>query len=296
MAALLSEANSICLMMNSLTEGIRLSVRPILSRLLAEDSANEHLQDDMKKIETFISHCENWSEVVGNLLSNVFGLKVDLMRCDVKDILSSVNVLGLENTDSQETIGGKGNRAYANEDEKEYADLVDRTNSIQAISFDGNVHSLSLQKIKESKEKVSAPMSDLTENNFEVLNSVEQLQKQLEESEGLIHDTEKRCTELHEKMLVMGTDLKSKEDENELLKDEIEQLKLKLMTKDSHQNQESSSGNNVAAEFPKVASSKSDVHNGGSRSGSRNKDRTAGSTASGTRSKTPGSASKKRSK
>ena len=197
MGSLLNEANSICLMMNSLTEGIRLSVRPILSRLLAEDSSNEALQDDMKKIETFINHCENWSDVTGNMLSNCFGLKIDLMKCDVKDVLSNVNILDIENTDSQtEILGGKGNKAYANQDEKEYADLVDRTNSIQAISFDGNVHSLSLQKIKESKEKVSMPMSEKTEGSFEVLNSVEQLQKQLNESEGLIHETERRCTEL----------------------------------------------------------------------------------------------------
>lgn len=234
MANLLHEANTICMMMFNLTEGIRLSVKPILSRLLAENSANQNLQDDMKKIETFISHTENWSEVVGNLLSNAFGMKIDLMKVDIQEVLSNIeiNTVELDKTDSQDILGGKGSKNYENLDEKEYAELVDRTNSIQAISFDGNVHSLNLQKIKESREKVSAPMSQETGEKFVVLNTVEELQKQLNESEDLIHTTEKRCSELHEKMLTMGNDLKSKEDENEVLKVEIENLKARLEAQD----------------------------------------------------------------
>merc|ERR1712157_140886 len=45
---------------------------------------------------------------------------------------------------------------------------------------------------------------------------------------GLIYKTEQRCSSLHEKMVDMGTNLKAKEDENDYLKSEIENLKLQL--------------------------------------------------------------------
>merc|ERR1712217_629304 len=50
------------------------------------------------------------------------------------------------------------------------------------------------------------------------MGTVEQLQGQLRESESTIHDTEFRCNELHEKMIILGRELKNKEEEIELLK------------------------------------------------------------------------------
>merc|ERR1711881_317528 len=158
----------------------------------------------MKRIETFLEHCEIWRTAVGYLLSNCFGISIDLLKVDIVQVLSSTNVVALEQEETQEDLGdGK----FDNDEEKEYAKLVDRTNSINAISFDGNVHALNLQKIKETAQEVSQPATNDSNENFEVLNTVEHLQKQLSESEDTIHATEARCSELHEKILELGKQL-----------------------------------------------------------------------------------------
>jgi hypothetical protein len=221
---LLHEASAICISMKSLTEGIRLSIKPILSRHLAEDPSDIALQDDMKRIETFLEHCETWRRTVGNLMSNCFGITIDMLKVDVTDVVSSTNIVS-EAVDVQEILSENNltnENQEENKTENQYSKLVNRTNSINAISFDGNVHNLNLKKIQETNQTVSNFCSDDTEQNLETLNTVGQLQNQLRESETTIHDTEYRCNELHEQMIELGRQLKAKEDENEVLKAQLE--------------------------------------------------------------------------
>ena len=221
---LLHEASAICISMKSLTEGVRLSIKPILSRHLAEDPSDIALQDDMKRIETFLEHCDTWRMTVGNLMSNCFGITVDMLKVDVADVLSSTNIVS-EPVDVQEILSEnclKNENQEENKSENQYSKLVNKTNSINAISFDGNVHNLNLKKIQETNQTVSDFCSDETEQNLDTLNTVGQLQNQLRESETTIHDTEFRCNELHEKMIELGRQLKAKEDENDVLKAQLE--------------------------------------------------------------------------
>ena len=225
---LLHEASAICISMKSLTEGVRLSIKPILSRHLAEDPSDLALQDDMKRIDTFLEHCDRWRTTVGNLMSNCFGVTIDMLKVDVAEVLSSTNIV--EELNDEQNILSENN-FLENEDQEEnktenqYCKLVNRTNSINAISFDGNVHNLNLKKIQESQEKVSEFCSEESQENINTLNTVEQLQGQLRESESTIHDTEFRCNELHEKMIILGRELKSKEEEIEVLKMKLEACK-----------------------------------------------------------------------
>ena len=91
-ARLLQSAVVNATVLKSVTDGIHRSVKPIVSKLMAENSTSVTLADDMKKMETYLLHSNNWITVAENLMSNCFGMRIDLLKIDVEEVLSKTEV------------------------------------------------------------------------------------------------------------------------------------------------------------------------------------------------------------
>ena len=69
-----------------------------------------------------------------SVLSNCFGMTIDLLKVDVSEVLSSTNVVELEKNESQDTLAGEA-RQFEDEEEKEYWAVLEFLESCKILGF-----------------------------------------------------------------------------------------------------------------------------------------------------------------